>query len=146
MKAHKFPVLKPTLPLLDVRIAKSMKRGKTLKQRQQETGRTLALNGLAWRKLRALVLSEQPFCELCGRPATDVDHADNDPTNNGRDNLASMCHECHSRKTQADLGKQVKYGCDARGWPLDPNHHWNKKSPATDSAEPHGPLHARKRG
>lgn len=135
MKTHKLPVLKPTLPLLDVRIGRPMPRGKTLKQRQLETGRTLALNGLAWRKLRTLVLSENPMCEMCGRPATDVDHADNDPTNNCRDNLASLCHECHSRKTQADMGKRIKYGCDENGIPLDPNHHW-QKSRATGSAEP----------
>ena len=34
---------------------------KTLKQRQEETGRTLALNGAAWRKLRAEVLSNHPL-------------------------------------------------------------------------------------
>lgn len=139
MKTHKLPMLKPRVPILDVRIAK------TLKERQRETGRTLALNGAAWRKLRALVLSERPFCEICGQPATDVDHADNDPTNNSRDNLASLCHECHSRKTQADMGKQVKYGCDEHGIPLDPNHHWNKKSRATKGHEPPGTLHARDR-
>ena len=30
--------------------------GKSLKQRQQETGRTLALDGKAWRRLRAAIL------------------------------------------------------------------------------------------
>lgn len=140
MKTHKLPMLdtRTCKNVLDVRIGRPMPRGKTLKQRQQETGRTLALNGLAWRKLRTLVLSENPMCEMCGRPATDVDHADNDPTNNSRDNLSSLCHECHSRKTQADMGKQVKYGCDEHGIPLDPNHHWNKKSRATKGHEPHG--------
>ena len=29
---------------------------KTLKQRQLETGRTLALDGKAWRRLRAVIL------------------------------------------------------------------------------------------
>lgn len=104
---------------------------KTLKQRQEETGRTLALNGAAWRKLRAAVLSEQPMCEHCEArgiltPALEVDHIDNDPTNNNRDNLASLCRPCHSRKTQADMGKIIHMGCDVNGIPLDPKHHWNK--------------------
>lgn len=151
MKPHKLPVLKPTLPLLDVRIGRPMPRTKTLKQRQQETGRTLALNGVAWRKLRALVLSEQPFCSRCERvgrmtPATDVDHVDGDPTNNTRANLMGLCHECHSQKTQADMGKRVAYGCDDRGMPLDPDHPWNQKSPATDGHEPPGNSHARDGG
>jgi hypothetical protein len=118
--------------------------GKTLKQRQTETGRTLALDGKAWRDLRASVLREQPLCRRCQRvgkltPATDVDHIDNDPTNNERGNLQGLCHECHSRKTQADMGNLVRYGCDERGFPLDPDHPWNReKSPATEGHKPTG--------
>ena len=113
---------------------------KTLKQRQIETGRTLALNGKAWRVLRARVLDGEPLCRMCkamGRltEATDVDHIDNDPTNNSMEALQPLCHECHSRKTQADMGKSVSYGCDSNGWPLDPASPW-RKSPATDSPEP----------
>ena len=128
---------------------------KTLRQRQRETGRTLALDGAAWRKLRAYVLRYQPICEQCGKLATDVDHIDNDPTNNDTTNLQSLCHACHSRKTQADMGKKVTFGCDALGMPLDPDHHWNRrevpallrsgKSPATDDHKPTIPLHAQGR-
>ena len=101
-------------------------RRKTLKQRQEETGRTLGLDSAAWRKLRASVLREQPICAMCETaPATDCDHRDNDPTNNDRDNLQGLCHECHSRKTQADQGKRTTWGCDEHGMPLDPNHHWS---------------------
>ena len=113
---------------------------KTLRQRQIETGRTLALNGKAWRRLREVILSRDPLCVCgCGQPSTDVDHIDNDPTNNDLDNLAGMAKECHSRKTQADMGKAVRYGSDSNGWPLDPASHW-QKSPATDSPEPPGSL------
>lgn len=103
---------------------------KTLRQRQHETGRTLALNGAAWRRLRAAVLEREPLCRDCykrGRitTATDVDHHDNNPTNNDPENLVALCHECHSRKTQADMGKRVVYGCDVHGMPLDPLHPWN---------------------
>lgn len=104
----------------------AMKRSKTLKQRQAETGRTLALDGKAWRTLRASVLREQPICAICqAAPATDCDHRDNDPTNNDLSNLQGLCHECHSRKTQGDMGKRVNWGCDASGMPLDPSHPWS---------------------
>lgn len=108
---------------------------KTLKQRQLETGRTLALNGKAWRDLRAYVLAESPLCEICDArgltvAATEVDHSDNDPTNNAMANLVSLCGPCHSLKTQADLGKRVHWGCDMNGHPLDPRHPWHTKRPA----------------
>ena len=106
--------------------------GKTLKQRQAETGRTLALNGAKWRKLRAFVLRESPICEHCAQrglveAATDVDHIDNDPTNNSMANLSSLCASCHSQKTQADMGKRTTAkGCDMDGLPTDPSHPWNQ--------------------
>lgn len=108
---------------------------KTLKERQGETGRTLSLNGAAWRRLRAYVLNESPLCEHCAarglvEAATDVDHADNDPTNNSMANLVSMCAACHSKKTQADMGKSVSWGCDVQGMPLDPSHPWNGRTTA----------------
>ena len=123
--------------------------GRTLRQKQQSNGRLLALDGAAWRKLRAVVLSEQPLCEYCAKqgytvPATDVDHMDNDPSNNERSNLSSLCHLHHSLKTATEMGHKVKWGCDIHGMPLDPSHPWNKeKSPATDSHKPLGTLHAR---
>jgi 5-methylcytosine-specific restriction endonuclease McrA len=100
---------------------------KTLKQRQRETGRTLALDGAAWRRLRATVLREQPLCAVCRTEwATDCDHINNDPTDNRRENLQGLCHECHSRKTAGDMGRTVRWGCDADGRPLDPGHPWNR--------------------
>lgn len=121
---------------------------RSLKDKQESNGRTLALNGTAWRTLRALVLSDQPLCEHCADdtghvvPATEVDHRDNDPTNNSRDNLASLCKPCHSKKTMQELhGSRAPTGCDSNGMPLDPNHPWNvaamaERSPATDNVEP----------
>ena len=116
---------------------------KTLKQRQQETGRTLALDGKAWRRLRAVILGERPLCQHCLdrgviEPATEVDHVDNDPTDNRPEALQSLCKPCHSRKTQADMGKRVSYGCDSKGMPLDPSHPWFQKSPATEGHQPTG--------
>ena len=114
---------------------------KTLKQRQRETGRTLALNGAAWRRLRASVLAGEPLCRECIRqgrtvPATDVDHADNDPSNNDVLNLVPLCHACHSRKTQQDMGKRVGYAFGVDGMPTDTSHPWFEKSPATEASEP----------
>ncbi|WP_449390656.1 HNH endonuclease signature motif containing protein [Eoetvoesiella caeni] len=105
---------------------------------KKDNGRTLALTSAAWRRLRDVVLSRDPICRQCWddyeriTPSTDVDHRDNDPSNNDLDNLQGLCHECHSRKTNRDMGRRVAYGCDAQGNPLDPEHHWNKKSPATE--------------
>lgn len=103
---------------------------KTLKQRKGN--RTLALNNAAWRRLRAQVLADQPLCERCyddGRlvPATDVDHINNDAGNNARENLASLCHSCHSIKTNEDMYGRRIIGCDVNGWPLDPLHWWNRE-------------------
>ena len=54
-----------------------------------------------WRRLRAAVLSEQPYCVLCDMPATTVDHIL--PRRVGgtdeRINLQPLCAPCHSRKT-----------------------------------------------
>ena len=45
------------------------------------------------------------------------------------DQLASLCERCHNRKTRGEqLGRELLpkvWGCDERGWPLDPDHPWN---------------------
>jgi len=70
-----------------------------------------------WKRLRAAQLLRQPFCRVCaGRglrvPATDVDHIRDhkgdwalftDP-----DNLESLCHSCHSRKTARELWQNTR--------------------------------------
>ena len=123
--------------------------GKTLKQRQQETGRTLALDGKAWRRLRAAILGERPLCQHCLdrgviEPATEVDHVDNDPTDNRPEALQSLCKPCHSRKTQRDRGHKVAMGCDADGYPLDPDHDWQKSRESLGD-KPTGSLYAHRR-
>lgn len=126
-------------------------------------GRTLPLNSAAWRKLRAQVLAEVPLCQYCPpgviTPATEVDHKNNDPADNSRENLVSTCKPCHSIKTMADLyGRPPRQGCDVDGWPINPAHHFNEaavrpsgglgdavsdqKSPAADSSEPTCISHA----
>lgn len=112
--------------------------------------RTLSLDSAAWRRLRTQVLAEEPLCRMCATrglvvPATDVDHIhdsrDDFTDDNSRENLQSLCHECHSLKTAASMGKRVFLGCDANGFPLDPMHPWNRearKSPATGDARTQG--------
>lgn len=133
IKRHKLPMLQPRLKELQPRI-KTLGI-KTLKQKQQANGRTLALDGAAWRKLRTLVLSSEPLCRHCTARgltviATDLDHRDNNPANNDLLNLMPLCHECHSRKTAKDMGHNVRMGCDMQGMPLDQGHHWNKPASA----------------
>jgi 5-methylcytosine-specific restriction protein A len=129
---------RPRLKTLQPRIKELAPRLQTLKMpRANRTGRdadprrTLALNTSAWQKLRASVLRESPLCEHCRRrgvltTATDVDHVNGDPGDNSRENLAALCHACHSIKTAADHGKQVRQGCDKDGIPTDPAHPWNR--------------------
>ncbi|WP_462379571.1 HNH endonuclease [Pseudomonas sp. Marseille-QA0892] len=107
--------------------------------RPQRKKRTVSLNSAAWKALRAQVLAEEPLCRMCAArglvvPATDVDHIEDSredfTDDNRRENLAAMCHECHSIKTARSMGKSVTLGCDTNGLPIDPDHPWNK-SPAT---------------
>ncbi len=93
--------------------------------KQDNPLRTLPLGSAAWKKLRAYVLSREPFCRACvthpagGRlvAATDVDHSDDNPANNELTNLVPLCHACHSRRTRQWMNA-------------------GKKSPATDGATP----------
>jgi 5-methylcytosine-specific restriction protein A len=71
--------------------------------RQRHADR-LALYGTPeWRRLRAVVLAEEPTCRVCGQPATVVDHI---TPHLGdlmvfldRRNLQALCHSCHARLT-----------------------------------------------
>lgn len=129
---------------------------RTLKVKQRANGRTLALNGATWAKLRRLVMGEQPLCSHCLQrglivTGNEVDHIDNDAGNNLRSNLVNLCRACHSSKTQRyehykRTGQWLPVkGCDVNGMPLDPNHHWNKKSPEPAGCEPRPQAHARDR-
>lgn len=91
--------------------------------RDADPRRVLPLNSYAWQKLRATVLEGEPLCRHCAArgltvPSTDADHIDGDPSNNALENLAGLCHSCHSTKTAIDHGKRVKTGHGADGLPL----------------------------
>lgn len=141
------------LQMADIRTKRWTKKG---------NGRLLPLNSEAWYRLRRSVLAEQPLCQYCPpgviTPATEVDHKNNDPADNSRENLVSCCKPCHSIKTMADLyGRPARQGCDVDGWPINPSHHFNEaavrpsgglagdvdeKSPAADGPEPTSSPHA----
>lgn len=68
-------------------------------------------NGQAWRRLRKLVLSEEPLCRHCrqkGRTtaASEVDHIVSRKKDQSREydreNLQSLCKSCHSAKTSRE--------------------------------------------
>ena len=60
-------------------------------------------NSTAWRKLRALVIQNNPICQQCGRQASNVcDHIN--PVRLGGsfwdvNNLQALCTSCHNKKS-----------------------------------------------
>ena len=62
--------------------------------------------------LRPNQLLDEPFCRICGAPATDVDHIVDHKGDwalfTDRSNLESLCHSCHSAKTMRDEHKNRK--------------------------------------
>ena len=103
--------VRPPLKLADIRTKRWTKKG---------NGRLLPLNSEAWYRLRRSVLAEVPLCQYCPpgviTPATEVDHKNNDPADNSRENLVSCCKPCHSIKTMADLyGRPARMGNSVLG-------------------------------
>jgi 5-methylcytosine-specific restriction protein A len=44
-------------------------------------------------------------------------------------NWVGRCWSCHSSKSRADqTGRQRRAGCDAAGFPKDPDHHWRRET------------------
>lgn len=69
--------------------------------------------GHRWQRLRLMFLRAHPLCVVCGQAgrvvaATDVDHivAKRDGGADAWDNLQSLCHACHSRKTMSELNQR----------------------------------------
>lgn len=101
--------------------------------------------GATWDRLRKTILQRDGHLCRCAdctgaglvTPATHVDHKiskavwQREHGNlDGVDhpsNLQSMNKDCHKRKTQLEMGRRPRAGCDEDGNPLDPGHHWNRK-------------------
>lgn len=88
-------------------------RDRKKKPRICDTGRPRVYNTRGWKKLRAAHLRRHPLCEECLKRgivtiATDVDHIvphRGDPSLMWNpENLQSLCHSCHSRKTAREDG------------------------------------------
>jgi 5-methylcytosine-specific restriction protein A len=74
--------------------------------------------GVEWRRVRAMVLKEQPWCEICQRQlAKQVDHIT--PLARGgsheRGNLRAVCVGCHSEKTKQDAANGRRTRTQPRG-------------------------------
>jgi 5-methylcytosine-specific restriction endonuclease McrA len=49
-----------------------------------------------WKRVRAIVLAEHPFCEWCGKDwSSQVHHKDHDTNNRSPENLSALCRACH---------------------------------------------------
>ena len=109
MSKHRIQTLKPRIKELPPRIQPMKRASRT--GRDADPRRTLKLNTAAWQRLRDAVLCRSPLCVHCKRRgvvtlATDVDHANGDPSDNSRDNLQALCHSCHSLKTAEERSKR----------------------------------------
>ena len=61
-----------------------------------------------WKQLREVILiRDEHRCRLCGAEEyLHIHHQDGDPTNDGPENLVTLCERCHSRvHTQNDSGR-----------------------------------------
>ena len=96
-----------------------------------------------WHKMRGKVLRAFPVCQGlgCTEPSKRVDHIkairDGGAPLEGA-NLQALCVSCHNSKTarndggfgnrKKSLKATVSSATSRDGRPLDPKHHWNKKS------------------
>ena len=88
-----------------------------------------------WRKLRALVLNEEPLCRLCERQGktTAADTVDHIKEHKGdvalffdRENLQPLCATCHSGRKRMQDRHGYSAACGVDGQPLDDSHPWNR--------------------
>jgi len=85
-----------------------------------------------WRKLRAAQLIHQPLCEMCTEQgkvteAKVVDHQEphrGDMEKFWAGPFQSLCEPCHNSHKQREENGGGMMGCDANGFPLDPEHYW----------------------
>ena len=55
-------------------------------------------------RVRYQLLKEHPFCTVCGaKERLEIDHIDNDPTNNDLSNLQVLCDLCNAGKSHLDM-------------------------------------------
>ena len=90
----------------------------------------------AWRRRRDQQLRAERLCRACRKEqrvteATVADHIERatDEHSFWTGPLQSLCATHHASKRQAESNGKAwrpRMGCDANGWPIDPEHGWNK--------------------
>lgn len=91
-----------------------------------------------WRKVRRMVLADQPLCVMCLKlnvttPANTVDHIEPHKGNEdlfwSMDNLQALCASHHSglKQSMERGGTGHDTACDEKGFPLDPGHPFNRR-------------------
>ncbi len=89
-----------------------------------------------WRKARDVYLKANPLCVMCldqnkVEAATVVNHIKPHKGDQvlfwDKSNWQAVCKLHHDSAIQKQEKRNTIIGCDERGIPLDPNHHWNKK-------------------
>jgi 5-methylcytosine-specific restriction enzyme A len=128
------------------------------KRKEAGAGSKWPYNSARWLRLRAVKLMHDPICFACnlrGRAvvADTVDHIK--PINSGGpifpplEGLMSLCHSCHSQKTQAvdrsdRWGNGRRFGgIDVDGNPVDPEDNWHGEGRVSNSKGPvSGPVSA----
>ena len=86
------------------------------------------------KRRRAYQLRLEPLCVQCLRenritPATIADHITPHKGNFTLFKigpLQSLCKQCHDQDKHIKELKGFSNKCNAQGWPIDPNHPWNK--------------------
>ncbi len=74
-------------------------------------GKTAARGyGASWRVIRTAYLAKRPWCERCGKPATQVHHrvTKADGGDDRRSNLEALCDGCHADHHDED--RAIPYG------------------------------------
>lgn len=87
--------------------------------------------GRDWRKVRALVLADEPLCRMCKEQdrvtaATVVDHIVRvrvrPDLRLDMENLQPLCKPCHDSAAQSRDRRGYLKGVGSDGYPIDPNH------------------------
>lgn len=69
-------------------------------RRQKDPAQVAFYNSTAWKKLRAMIRAQEPWCRICTvNRTTNVDHIDGDWRHNQRENLRGLCTECEKTRT-----------------------------------------------
>lgn len=56
-------------------------------------------NHYLMKKNRLIILMQNPKCEYCGKPATEVHHKDENKSNHKLSNLTATCHKCNTKQS-----------------------------------------------